>query len=269
MTAATIGAATRGPDRALGGPGRTASWALAYAALGWRVYPVEAGGKRPLFAGWLQDATTEPGLIGRWWRRDVGAPNIGVIAGERFDVIDIEAAHVAAFREAARTRGLPVTPTSRSGSGGRHLYVAPLGLGTRRLVLDGVHVGELKGSGGVLVPPSVTAGAYAWLRAPSDVSIAHAPDWVRALADRPRPDGRRPAGHLSPSRAVALVAGLYRVVAEAAEGERNATLFWAACRAAEHSVEPDAAAEILRSAAVKAGLPDHEACATITSGLRR
>jgi len=246
-----------------------AAAALAYAGLGWRVYPVERGGKRPLFSRWLDDATTEPARIGRWWPRDLGAPNIGVVAGERFDVIDIEAEHVGAFREAARSRGLPSTPVARSGGGGLHVYVAPFGLGTRRLVLDGVHVGELKGSGGVLVPPSVTAGAYTWLRAPSDVSISHAPDWARSLADRPRPDGRRPAGHLSPSRAVALVAGLYRVVTEAAVGERNATLFWAACRAAEHRVEPDAATEILLSAAVKAGLPEHEARGTIASGLRR
>jgi hypothetical protein len=246
-----------------------ASLALAYAAMGWRVYPVERGGKRPLFTGWLRDATTDPALIARWWRRDARAPNLGVVAGERFDVVDIEAEHVAAFREAADARGLVATPLARSGGGGLHLYVLPLGLGTRRLTLHGVHIGELKGSGGVLVPPSVTSGVYAWLRAPSDVPVAEAPAWLRDLADGPRHGGPRLVGRLSPSRAVALVAGLHRVVAEAPEGERNAVLFWAACRAAEHSVDPDAAAEILLAAAVKAGLAEREARATIKSGFAR
>jgi hypothetical protein len=250
-------------------PSRTASWALRYAAMGWRVYPVERGGKRPLFSGWLADATTDPALIGRWWPRDAGAPNIGVVAGERFDVIDIELEHVVGFREAARARGLPSTPMARSGGGGLHLYVAPLGLGTRRLVLHGVHVGELKGSGGVLVAPSVTTGNYAWLRAPSDLPVADAPAWLRALADGPRHEGSAPRGRLSASRAVALVAGLYRVVAEAAEGERNALLFWAACRAAEHGVDRHAAGEILLSAALRAGLPEREARTTIASGFAR
>jgi len=247
----------------------TRSWALAYAALGWRVYPVERGGKRPLYAGWLGDATTDPVPIGRVWRSDIGTPNIGVVAGECVDVIDIEAQHVAAFREAASSRRLPATPTGRSGRGGLHLYVTPLGLGTRRLMLDGVHIGELKGSGGVLVPPSVTTGPYTWLLAPTDFPIAHAPAWLQALAYRPGQEWPRRAGRLSPSRAVALVAGLYRVVAEAAEGERNAVLYWAARRAAEHGVDKGAAAEILFSAALTAGLSEREARATIASGFRR
>jgi hypothetical protein len=247
----------------------TESWARTYAAIGWRVYPVERGGKRPLFSGWLADATTDPGLITRWWPREKSAPNIGVVAGERFDVIDIEAAHVMGFRDAARARGLPVTPVARSGRGGLHVYFAPHGLGTRRLVLYGVHIGELKGSGGVVVAPSVTTGPYAWLRAPFDVPVAESPAWLRALVDMPHHEGVRPTGHLSPSRAVALVAGLYRVVAEASEGERNAMLFWAACRAADHGVDRKAAAEILLSAALKAGLPEREARATIASGFAR
>jgi Bifunctional DNA primase/polymerase, N-terminal len=30
----------------------TRDWALRYASLGWRVFPVMAGGKRPLYSGW-------------------------------------------------------------------------------------------------------------------------------------------------------------------------------------------------------------------------
>ncbi len=221
-------------------PSRVATWARAYARLGWRVYPVERGGKRPVYGGWLADATTDTTLIARWWPRDAGVPSIGVVAGETFDVFDIEAPHVEAFEAATPGGTLPETPLARSGRGGLHLYIAPLGLGTRRLVARGVHIGELKGSGGVVVPPSVTTGCYEWLRDPSAVALVQAPNWMRAMVQEARPMGGGPVGRLTPSRAVALMAGLYRVVAEAREGERNGLLYWATRRVAEHGIDRDA-----------------------------
>lgn len=262
------------PDQAVptivpaGTPSRVATWSRAYARLGWRLYPVERGGKRPVYGGWLTDATTDPGLIDRWWPRDAGAPNIGAVAGETFDVFDIEAPHVAAFEAAALRDHLPETPIARSGGGGLHIYVMPLGLGTRRLVLDGMHIGELKGSGGVVVPPSMTTGRYEWLRDPSAVALASAPRWMRSLVRETRPIGAGPVSRLTPSRAVALMAGLYRVVAEAREGERNGLLYWATRRVAEHGIDRDAAVDILLAAALNSGLAEREARATIASGLR-
>lgn len=267
MTATMPGQATPSIGRS-STPSRVATWARAYARLGWRVYPVERGGKRPVYGGWLTDATTEPTLIDRWWPRDSGAPNVGVVAGESFDVFDVEAPHVEAFEAAAPGRMMPETPVARSGRGGLHIYVAPLGLGTRRLVLRGVHIGELKGSGGVIVPPSATIGPYEWLRDPSSVTLAQAPRWMRALVQEARPLGSGAVGRLTPSRAVALMAGLYRVVAEAREGERNGLLYWATRRVAEHGIDRDAAVSILLTAALSAGLAEREARATIASGLR-
>jgi hypothetical protein len=72
-------------------------WALRYGQLGWRVFRVVPGGKKPLYAGWQRDATTDPALIGRYWRREPG-PNIGIVCGETFDAFDIEAAHLPALR---------------------------------------------------------------------------------------------------------------------------------------------------------------------------
>ncbi len=249
--------------------GRVASWACAYARLGWRVYPVEHGGKRPLYGGWIDDATTDEDRIARWWPRDSGAPNIGVVAGEAFDVFDIEAPHVEAFEAAALGRAMPETAIARSGRAGLHVYVAPLGIGTRRLVLGGVHIGELKGSGGVVLPPSTTTGAYEWLRDPSTVGVAPAPRWMRGLVVEAAPtSGGTSGARMTPSRAVALMAGLYRVVSEAREGERNGILYWATRRVAEHGIDRDAARDILLAAASAAGLPEREARATIASGLR-
>lgn len=249
---------------------RTCSWALRYVSQGWRVYPVERHDKRPMFSGWLRDATTEPDMIARTWRREP-VPNIGIICGETFDVVDIEAAHVDAFRRAVGRHGrFDAYPLVRSGRGGIHVYVAPLGLGTRRLELEGVHIGEWKGSGGVVAPPSTTVASYTWIRPPTQPSVPDAPSWLRALiVSGTRSDQQPPVGRLTPSRAVALGHALYRVVAEATEGERNRILFWASCRAAEHGLEPSAVTDILLAAARVAGLPEQEARRTITSGFQR
>jgi hypothetical protein len=75
----------------------------------------------------------------------------------------------------------------------------------------------------------------------------------------------RPAGR-DPGR---LLAGIVRTVAEAQEGNRNAALYWAVCRAAERGgdLDVDAALADLRGAAARAGLGEQEIERTITSAL--
>ena len=130
-------------------------------------------------------------------------------------------------------------------------------------------------TGGVLVPPSRTVAGYAWLRSPFEHPLPQAPGWMRDLVAMPRLGDVTPSGgsvdggELTPSRAVAIAHGLFRVVADAAEGERNSTLFWAACRAREHGLDAAAASEILIAAATRSGLGEREARTTIASGFRR
>jgi len=64
-----------------------------------------------------------------------------------------------------------------------------------------------------------------------------------------------------------VVDGLARTVREAAEGNRNASLFWAGCRLAERDLDDDAAREVLRAAALAAGLLEHEVDRTLASAL--
>lgn len=253
---------------------RTArDWARAYASLGWCVFPVLAGGKRPLYKGWQRDATTDPELIQRYWNKEPG-PNIGLLCGEAFVAFDIEAEHLPAL--SAWMRGhdhqLPDTPLARTGRGGVHILArAHANASGRALRLDGVHIGELKAAGGFIVAcPSRTVRNYGWIRSPQKYALADAPAWLLGLVGEPQPPAAsRAPGVLSPSRAVALVAGLYRVVSTAPQGDRNQLLFWASCRAAEHGVDTQAATEILLAAAQRAGLPEREALATIASGLAR
>ena len=249
-------------------------WALAYAQLGWRVFPVVPGGKRPMYAGWQRDATTDPEMIARYWRHQPG-PNIGLICGEAFDAFDIEAAHLAALGAwlHAHDYRLPDTPVAQTGRGGIHILVRARARKSGHVLrLDGLHIGELKAAGGFIVAcPSQTVGTYTWHRSPLEVELAEASACLTGLVVKPprREATTANSAALAPSRAVALVAALYRLVAAATEGERNRLLFWAACRAAEHSVDQTAASEILLSAARQAGLPEREARATIASGLRK
>ncbi len=70
--------------------------ALAHAARGWPVFPLEPGGKRPLgrlAPHGLKDATLDLDRI-RWlWSQEQPnqeQPNVGILTGDRFDVVDID-----------------------------------------------------------------------------------------------------------------------------------------------------------------------------------
>ena len=254
----------------------TRDWALLYGRLGWRVFPVVPGGKRLLYRGWQRDATTDPEPIGRYWRREPG-PNIGIVCGEAFDAFDVEADHLAALRAWADARGhrLPQTPLARTGRGGIHVLVAPTGVGRGRdLVLAGVHIGELKSTGGfIVVCPSETVATYCWLRSPKAQPLALAPGWLLGLVARPRPLARAAATRRQePRPAGRQLAALASAVALAGTGRRNKLLYWAMRRAEEEGIATLDAARALASSAIEAGLDEREVRSTLRSahaGARR
>ena len=83
---------------------------------------------------------------------------------------------------------------------------------------------------------------------------------------RLKPQQRRPAHN---EGSPGSIAGLIRVVETAAVGNRNGALYWATCRAAEEgAIDRTAAALDLEAAAVRAGLSQQEAAATVRSALR-
>ncbi len=255
-------------------------WALRYAKAGWRVYPVDPGAKKACFTGWQQNATTDPEIIEGIWRQEP-TPNIGLICGEAFAVFVVEGPHLPAFFAYLDAGGyvLPETPFCSTGRGGLHLYVKSIASvsTTRKLHLADTHIGEFKTTGGVVAPPSITVSRYRWLWWPDPVVVAEAPGWLRSLLADPsgvapgvRQGEERAArpGRRSSDPAAALDA-LARAVRDQPAGNRNAVLFWAACRALEEGIRADIATAVLRRAALAAGLPDAESRATIRSALRR
>jgi hypothetical protein len=237
--------------------------AIFYARAGIPAFPLKPKAKEPATVHGVDDATTNLRTIRTWWQRNPNC-NIGLACGVLFDVLDIDVKagapgmeSLAKLRRAGLLKGAWAKATTPSG--GLHLLFAP-GSGSNHVKRDlGV---DFKTHGGYIVAaPSVTDdGVYAWQASEPDRRGATF-DWepaMRALGVI-RPAPRQPFTEGSGN-----AEGLIRTVAEAQEGERNARLYWAACRAVDDSLDP----EILRAPALAAGLSDSEISRTLASAVR-
>lgn len=237
--------------------------ALAYAAAGWPVLWCKEGSKEPATRHGFKDATTNPVVIRGWASHDPEG-NPAIRTGEPGpDVLDVDVREdgsgYPAFNRLKRAGLLAgAQALVRTPSGGLHAYF----VGTRQPCgrLPRQHL-DFKAAGGyVLVPPSQVNGRpYELLdHRPGSATL----DWqaVRELLEPPKREA------LVRPQDVGDVTRLADWVARQPEGNRNAGLYWAACR-----VDPGdtAALEQLVSAAVHAGLPEREVYRTIASAARR
>ena len=270
--------AGQGPAGAAGALGDRA---LAYAARGWPVLPCGQRGKAPhglLVPHGVRDASSDPDQVRRWWR-SVPAANIGLATGRAFDVIDIDGeSGLALFSDmipaGAQTINWPTVTTGR----GRHVYVAPTGLGNRVAVVP--HV-DFRGVGGYIVaPPSVhpSGAVYSWDSGTEDGPLGQfppPPPWFVRLLQKPLPVKVQPSFRY-PTRGGAYGRGALRAecerVALALPGCRNATLTKAAFRLGQRLdsgvLGVNEVAGQLLVAAARCGLDDKEATRTILSGLQ-
>jgi hypothetical protein len=163
--------------------------ALAYAAAGVPVFPLEPRGKDPVTKRGFYDATTNPATIRRFWR----APdrNIGIRTGalSGFWILDIDPGGEDEIRRLEEVHGaLPPTRQVRTGRGGRHLwfeYTGPIQCSAGRIALNV----DVRADGGYCIaPPSIheTGRRYQWLTNPT-ATLAIAPDWLFALTRKPKP----------------------------------------------------------------------------------
>jgi hypothetical protein len=247
----------------------TLDYALGYARLSWRVFPVWPTEKRPMYKGWQVDATTDEKMVRQYFASDP-TRNIGIVCGEAFDAWDIEVEHVPALT-AWMDEGdhvLPEAPVAQTGRGGMHILTQPTGVNhTRQLHLNGTHIGELKSTGGfIVVAPSVTDNPYRWTWTPARMCLPEAPEWLRGLLERPKTTVHRFKDRLTkPDDVVAVLGQLGGAVLHAGEGSRNSYLYWAMRRALEEGVPPKHAGNTLAVAGLQAGLDEHEVRATIRS----
>lgn len=186
-------------------------WALYYAGLGWRVFPVaymrkdgtcscgaaacKRKGKHPIPRNGLNAGTTDVTQIKVWWTENAHY-NIGLATGDNgLFVLDTDDFGISACKE---TKGqpkaggrrlkeltdangaFPMTLMAKTGSGGTHYYFrAPEGVSvanSQDLVAPDI---DIRGVGGyVILPPSnhYTGGKYEWLNLGAEIQAA--PDWL-------------------------------------------------------------------------------------------
>jgi hypothetical protein len=161
---------------------------------------------------------------------------------------------------------VPETIVIATPSGGLHLwFTGPAGATVQNSagkLGEGI---DIRGYGGYLVGPGswTPTGVY---RVAERHPVAPIPAGLLDLMT-PRPVQRpSAAARVLPGRQrSAVLTGLIKFVLQAPEGELNNRLYWAACRAFETGVDPDAVARALVDAAVSLGHPERAAERTVNS----
>ena len=240
--------------------------ALECAGRGWAVFPAGLN-KIPRTPNGHKAASTDPERIRAMWLQ-FGGSLVGVATGEASNVavLDIDRQHGGLEWWGANRHRLPHTRVHRTRSGGLHLWFRHkqgLRCSTARIA-PGI---DVKAEGGACIYwPAIGLPVL------SDAPLAAWPEW---LTPPPRREtapvvrsSERPPAHIEKS-----LTGIVRVVATAAPGQRNAILFWGACRCAEMVTrgelsKPHAEA-VLRECAGRVGLDHIEAAATIRSAFMR
>jgi hypothetical protein len=252
---------------------------LAYAALGWHVFPLLERDKRPRFAGAYKRATTDPAQIRRWWRQWPDA-NIGLATGavSGLWVLDVDGElGEQSWVELVRPWGGAPETRMVATSKGYHLYWrlgSAADPGRRIGVRPGLDV--IGGQGYLLAPPSVhpSGRTYDWMD--DQAELVEAPTWMlqtlMARTEAPRP--ARFVASSSPARQIAgAVARAQRDIAAAGEGQRNRELFraavWVAQVASQSGLDASSAVGELWAAAQRTGLDDVEIRRTLESALRK
>lgn len=151
--------------------------AQALAARGFQVFPIKAGAKTPpLVKDWPALATADAAQVSSWWTQWPEA-NIGIhCAGMVVVDVDPKKGGNKSLAPLDTAYGLPKTLTTRTPTGGQHLFYR-----TTKAVQNGVDcLGpglDVRSERGYVVAPGseVKAGRY---RFEADTPIADAPEWL-------------------------------------------------------------------------------------------
>lgn len=247
------------PDYALG------DLAVSYAAAGQAVFALAPRAKHPhprLAPHGFLNAITDVDQVDRLWSIDPNS-NIGGRPNSAVVVLDVDPRNGgdrSIHRLQAENSALPLTLTSRTGSGGWHLFYGCAGA-TKGKLAEGVDI-KTHATGYVVLPGSIhpSGRSYQWHH---EVPIAPAPSWlVDLLQPARRVSGEFTRSSADPSR---RARALRDVVLHAKPGGRNRALFWACCRATETGIDLNPLIE----AGVQIGLSQTEAWRTAQSAARR
>ena len=193
------------------------SAALRYAGMGLAVFPLGFKKKTPATPDGFKSATKDRAQIEKWWSGSPGDKNnIGIATGGisgGLVVIDVD--KLESFSEwLDRNGAFPRTATAVTGSGGMHfLFKSDKPEKSRIGLYPGI---DVRAEGGYIVaPPSIhpNGNIYKWNEDPIIYGIAEVNEVVSAFL-HPLED---------------LTRKYFEIGSEIIEGERNHTLFKAAC----------------------------------------
>lgn len=274
--------------------------ALRAAALGYPVFPLsrnkvpaipsphDRGHKCPGFTTCgapghgVGDATTDTADVRLLFDHAPRAAGYGIACGGQLRLIGLDLDRkngvdgVATINQLAAAHGFEIprgTWTTCTPSGGFHIgLTAPEGVDVPNSVGRLGPGVDVRGTRGYLVGPGSTGKSGEYVFHPQ---LGYAPPQpapmglLQLMLPTPPPPRRQPS--LLRTRSAALD-GLLRVVVAAQEGERNAKLYWASCKAWAHVQDGHLGAldveTALVDAAVSRGLAEAEARRTIESARR-
>lgn len=237
--------------------------ALHLADQGYPVFPVR--GKRPVVREWQKRATTDPSRVERLWNDAPGADGVGIATGDGLVVIDLDVKGgtdgVQSFTDWAAEHGLEWTSTTRTASGGAHVYLrATEAYRNRAGMLPGV---DVRADGGYVV-------AYDAVPPLTDLPQLTEP-LARLLPSRSEKDDQGAAARAIGPAGVATAFDFEVMRMQSAQdGERNhvlnATAYNLGQLVGDH-LDEDEVREALTHAALEAGLEPDEITTTLESGL--
>jgi hypothetical protein len=217
--------------------------------------------KHPTIRNWAHNASNDPERIVQWnWvGRLIGVPT-GSISG--IIGLDIDWRNHGDDWAIENMPKIPLTHINMSQSDGAHfIFRAPdyIVSSSNSRIAPGVDV-QAEGKQIIWWP------AHGYDTFNYDLLLAIWPDWLTEL-NRPPPDPERSTngtGTVSHRK----LTGLVETVAGAQQGNRNACLFWAACKMRESGLSEADAIDLLVAAAAQAGLGAIEAQRTVRSGFQ-
>ena len=205
--------------------------ALRYGAKGWRVFPCERSGKKPLTPDGYKDATTDEMIIKNWWSTAFKGANIGIACDGQFWALDIDGEKGrATLAELQKQHGrLPETLRQETGNGEHWLFKHDgCNIKNAAGILPGI---DTRSDGYIIAAPSVhsTGKEYRFFSDPEHTQIVGAPDWLLKIVSKPATTdllfNDSSISSTTPYGRAALAGEVERVLS-ASEGKRNDILNW-------------------------------------------
>lgn len=151
-------------------------------------------GKHPITRNGLKDATRDPKIIKKWWTEFPKA-NIGCnLEKSQLLVLDLDrhpnkADGIKAFKSLKGENQLPLTPRSKTGGNGSHIFFQAINQKVKGRITEGV---DVKADGGyVVLPPSSHESGkhYEFTEGKSllELEAAQCPEWLLELILKSNP----------------------------------------------------------------------------------